>query len=271
MAEENKRINEILDIVQKAARGNLSAQAEISDKNDEYDSLAMGINMMIDDIRTSIEKKQAMVEEVRAANEELQATNEELNAVNEELKASNEELITANEEIKQAKEALEESEIKYRHLFENSQVGMYRSRIDGAAILDVNQKWLEMIGYSKEEVIEKPSPMVWARPEKREPFIQQLKEKGGVVDYEMELLTKGGKIRNCLLSTSIYPAQGVIEGTIIDITERKKMEEEIKSKMAELKKQQEIFIGREKRIIEIKKEVNALLKELGRKEKYGSL
>lgn len=54
--EETDRINEMIEAIMKVARGNYSAQVELSDKNDDLDSLGMGINMMIDDIRNRTEE-----------------------------------------------------------------------------------------------------------------------------------------------------------------------------------------------------------------------
>jgi len=114
---EKDRMNEIIEVVMKVARGDYSVQVELSGENDEIDSLAMGLNMMIDDIRNGIEelrsaneKLQASEEELRASNEELEAANEELRATEEELRASNEELQTANEELREAQEQLVRSE-----------------------------------------------------------------------------------------------------------------------------------------------------------------
>lgn len=55
---------------------------------------------------------------------------------------------------------------------------------------------------------------------------------------------------------------------IRDITFRKKYEEEILKKNQELEKINSFMINRELKMIELKKEVNSLLKELGREEKY---
>ncbi len=52
---EKDRINEIIETIMKVARGDYSTYVEFSGKNDEVDSLAVGLNMMIDDIRTSTE------------------------------------------------------------------------------------------------------------------------------------------------------------------------------------------------------------------------
>ena len=55
------RINEMIEAVMKVARGDYSVQIELSPKNDDLDSLALGLNMMIDDVKNEItERKQAL-------------------------------------------------------------------------------------------------------------------------------------------------------------------------------------------------------------------
>jgi len=52
---EKERINEIIKVMIKVARGDYSAQVKLSGNNDESDALAVGLNMMIDDIKTNVE------------------------------------------------------------------------------------------------------------------------------------------------------------------------------------------------------------------------
>jgi PAS domain S-box-containing protein len=59
-----------------------------------------------------------------------------------------------------------------------------------------------------------------------------------------------------------------ILGTYSDITERKKIEFELEKKVEELQKFQSLTVDRELKMIELKKEVNELLKQLGRQSKY---
>jgi len=54
----------------------------------------------------------------------------------------------------------------------------------------------------------------------------------------------------------------------IDISELKAAEEDLKRNLEELKSFQKLTIGRELRMVELKKEINALCRELGRKEPY---
>jgi len=68
--------------------------------------------------------------------------------------------------------ALRESEEKYRNLFSNAQVGMYRSTLDGSAMLEVNQKLAQVFGYSVEEMLASPATMRWADPAARAEMVR---------------------------------------------------------------------------------------------------
>jgi PAS domain S-box-containing protein len=59
-------------------------------------------------------------------------------------------------------------------------------------------------------------------------------------------------------------------GVSQDITTRKQAEEIVKKEKEELRKMNQIMMGREERIVEMKQEVNALLKELNRPPKYNA-
>ncbi len=129
-------------------------------------------------------------------------------------------------EYKKANESLRVSEEKYRSLFNNSDVAMFRSRVDGSEVLDVNPKFLDMFGKTLDEMIGKPSTIVWADPKDREEMIRKLLAEGRVSGYEQKLLDHQGGIKNCLTSMVLYREQGILEGSILDMTELKRAEEE---------------------------------------------
>lgn len=51
-------LDQMIETVMKVARGDYTVQIELSGTNDGFDSLAMGLNMMIDDVRTNVEELQ---------------------------------------------------------------------------------------------------------------------------------------------------------------------------------------------------------------------
>ena len=122
---------------------------------------------------------------------------------------------------KHAEEALRASEAKYRNLFESAEVGMFRTRLDGSAMLDVNARFLEIVGRTREEVLDSPSVVFWADPAERAEMVRRLEARGRVNDFECHMLHKNGEARTCLTSLSLNREQGILEGSIVDITERK--------------------------------------------------
>jgi PAS domain S-box-containing protein len=137
-------------------------------------------------------------------------------------------------ERKRAEGALRESEEKFRNLFNNAEVGMFRSRLDGSEMLDLNDKYLSTLGRSREEIVGKPSVNCWADPREREEMVKTLKAKGYANDLQCRMIKKDGKVINCSASLRLFAEQGILEGSIIDITDRKRAEEEYRTLFREM-------------------------------------
>ena len=67
-----KRINEILNAIMEVARGEYSIQIELSGKSDVIDSLAMGVNMMIEDIKNNMDEIEKGEKQLKEKVEELE-------------------------------------------------------------------------------------------------------------------------------------------------------------------------------------------------------
>lgn len=169
-----------------------------------------------------------------------------------------------------AEEKLRESEEKYRSLFNNSEVGMFRTRLDGSDILEFNEKYLKILNYTREEVVGKPSVNMWADKVEREKMVQMLRAEGRVDDFEFDLLNKQGEVRKCVTSLRLYRDTGILEGSIQDITERRQAELHTLKHLEELRKWQDVTLGREDRIRQLKREVNQLLTRSGETIRYSS-
>ncbi|MCX6150346.1 MAG: PAS domain S-box protein [Ignavibacteriales bacterium] len=130
-------------------------------------------------------------------------------------------------ELKQAEVALKISENNYQNLYENAPVGIYRTKIDGSKILEINNTACTMLGFTKEEMLSQPSAIRWADIDRRNEIITILKKYGVANNFNADILTKDGSKISCLLSMNMNKTAGYLEGFIVDITERKRAEEVI--------------------------------------------
>ncbi len=85
-ARSEAAISEMVDVIMEVARGNYSAQVELSDKNDDLDSLAVGLNMMIDDVRNAITERKRAEEALLERTHDLGERVKELGCLNGALK-----------------------------------------------------------------------------------------------------------------------------------------------------------------------------------------
>jgi len=127
---------------------------------------------------------------------------------------------------------LRESEKKYSALVENSLTGIYIA-VDGEIIF-ANNRFAEIHGYSREEVIGMKSWMV-IHPEARE-YLEEIRQKrlrGEEVplSYEIRGLKKNGETIWANRSNIPIEYQGgwAILGNVVDITERRQAEEALRA------------------------------------------
>ncbi len=135
-------------------------------------------------------------------------------------------------ERKHAEEALRESEEKFSKAFRHSPEVIVITSLKDDIMLEVNETFLRLTGYSREEVKGKKSAElnIWANPEDRDAMINMLREKGIVNNEEYQFRMKTGEIRTWLFSAEIINIgnEPCILSVTTDITERKKAEEELR-------------------------------------------
>jgi PAS domain S-box-containing protein len=143
-------------------------------------------------------------------------------------------------EERAAQKRLEKSEEKYRTLFDNAEVGMYRSRLDGTGILALNRRLAEIFESTKQEMLAGPATMRWADSRARDEMVRLAQESGTLRDHEMDIMTQHGVVRTLLISVKLYPNEGYLEGSAIDITERKRLEKALRKTQSLLNETQRI-------------------------------
>ena len=134
------------------------------------------------------------------------------------------------EELECKVKELEESERKYRHLFETAMVGIYRTRISDGKILAANQTLADLLGYSSVDqcVEEYVTSKHYTDPKRREELLHQIQTNGRVDGFEIGTTRTDGSIVQIAVSAAAYPDRGYLEGVVIDITKRKQAEEALR-------------------------------------------
>ncbi|MBC8431691.1 MAG: response regulator [Desulfobacterales bacterium] len=129
-----------------------------------------------------------------------------------------------------AEEALRESEEKYRNLFNNAQVGLYRTRISDGKFVEANDALARMFGYEDRADIldaEYVTADNYVDPGTRENLLAILSEHGEFRNFEARLYRKDRSVAWFRYSGRIYPEKEYIEGVAADITEEKRLEEKL--------------------------------------------
>ena len=139
----------------------------------------------------------------------------------------------------QAEEALRESEERFRSLFENAVLGLYRTTTDGRIIL-ANPALCRMLGYASLEDLAGRNLEIngFAPGHPRSDFIKAVQEKGVVVGLESRWKRADGSYMFVRESArAIRDASGGVvlyDGTVEDMTERKMLDEALHRRLGEL-------------------------------------
>lgn len=133
-------------------------------------------------------------------------------------------------ERKRAEEALRQSEDKFSRVFRASPDWVTITNLDGRFI-DVNDAFLRITGYSRDEVIGGSSTELgmWVGAEDRARALRIREQEGGLGDLEAKYRTKSGEIRTFLWSAEKIELNGEICLISIyrDVTDRKSLEQQL--------------------------------------------
>ncbi|CAN5867315.1 hypothetical protein BH18ACT11_BH18ACT11_16100 [soil metagenome] len=148
------------------------------------------------------------------------------------------EVVLVHEDITDQREAEQErrkAEEKYRSIFENAVEGIFQTTVEGQ-FLTANPAMARMFGYeSPGELLEAVSNIrdqLYVDPERRDEFYRLASRDGFVSGFEIHLRRKdGSSVWVSANARAVYDAGGTIsayEGTVEDITERKRAEEALR-------------------------------------------
>jgi PAS domain S-box-containing protein len=147
---------------------------------------------------------------------------------------------------------VQEAEAKYRSIFEHAVEGIFQSTPEGR-FLTVNPALARMLGYeSPDDLITGITDIgrqLYGDPQRRVEWIRLVQEQGIVSQFEAQMYRKDGRaIWVSENARAVRDANGTLlhyEGTIEDITERKRAEEEFKKLQAQFLQAQKMeSVGR---------------------------
>ncbi|MBF0119905.1 MAG: transporter substrate-binding domain-containing protein [Desulfobacterales bacterium] len=163
-----------------------------------------------------------------------------------------------------AKKELEESRAKLQYILDMSPVGV--AFFTQGKIHFANPRFKEMFGVD----IGDPYPNLYIDPNERDLLMEKIKSEGKVENYDVQMYNKLNEVRDILITylPIKYDGEDGILGWMMDITERKQSEKQMKEQMEELQRFSVLTINREERMIQLKEEINLLMEQLGKGKKY---
>ncbi|MDD3077858.1 MAG: PAS domain S-box protein [Paludibacter sp.] len=174
-------------------------------------------------------------------------------------------------ERESAKGKLQESEEKYRYLFEFNPQPMYIFDQETLRFIEVNDAMIRHYGYSKEEFL-KMTLKDLKLPDDVPYLFEQIDQANKGIKYgqvSRHILKSKEVITIEVTAIPVFSnGRKAMHCMVNDITERVRAESALYQQMSEMTKFHNLTVDRELRMIELKKEVNNLLVNLGKTEKY---
>lgn len=158
-----------------------------------------------------------------------------------------------------------------RSLLESSLDPLVTISAEGT-ITDVNEATVKATGVPREQLIGTDFSNYFTEPGQARESYQQVFAKGLVTDYPLTIRHRDGRLTDVLYNASLYKdSRGNVVGVFAaarDVTARKQAEAELAEqrqreleRLADLEKFQKLTVGRELKMVKLKKEIEDLRRE----------
>ena len=130
--------------------------------------------------------------------------------------------------------AQQEALQRFERLFRANPAPMTLSRLDDGVFLDVNDAFLEKLGYAREEIVGRTAREIglFVHPEQHAEAGRRLREQDYLCDVELEVRTRWGEVIDGVFVADVIEHQGARQAitTMIDISERKRSQQRLQEK-----------------------------------------
>ena len=171
------------------------------------------------------------IDQYQESQEELQSTEEKLRTQIVEYQSIHDQLLATEEMLRVNLEVVEESSQKFKAVFENSPITVALTILPGGTFSEINQAFIDMFGYSRDEAIGKTTVElgVWLHKAVRDRYLQLLRKNGYVHNFEAEMRRKDGKVIVVLFSGVQLDIAGKpsVLSAVMEITEQKRLQNQL--------------------------------------------
>jgi PAS domain S-box-containing protein len=115
----------------------------------------------------------------------------------------------------------------YKKFYESSPIAFWRTCVENGKFLMANQACATLLGHTSLEDLLKDSSLNFYTNGDRRHLIEEMRAKGEVSNYKVELITKSGDHIWVAITAKINEAEGYTEGSMIDVTSEKSIESRV--------------------------------------------
>ncbi len=184
-----------------------------------------------EELQATEEMLQAQISEYMQSQDELQATEEMLREQIGEYQIVHDQLLATEEMLRVQLEVAVEGSLKFKAVFEHSPITVALTSLPGGAFSEVNQAFIDMFGYSREEAIGKTTVDlgVWLHESDRNRFLQLLREHSFVNNFEVEMQRKGGEEFTAIFSGTLLEIadKPFVLSAVMDISDQKRLQNQL--------------------------------------------
>ena len=165
---------------------------------------------------------------------------------------------------------------KYRRIFELAPEPIVLLGASDGCILDINDRAVALAGYPRSALLGR-SILDWPHLSEQgkqlvTASLRRRMQGERVPPYELEFVTPDGhRLVGFVFAVPLTDQDGKVIGDLVlisNITARKEAEERVQKTLSDVERYNRLMMGREMRVVELKKEINALSRELKRPPAY---